>query len=295
MNMNENIKNNYTLVTAFFDIGRKDWNSVFARSEEYYLENGVRLLSLPDPMIVFVDEKMIPFVSAHRRGKSTWIFPIKLEGLDSYKYLDRIKKIMESPEYRSRLVFKECPECSIPEYDVVMFGKFDCLSLAIDRNPFATENFAWIDFGIHRHMLQNHMLNAPLLRQGVQDPKIKILCRSYPRKRDLDIETFYTSHSTRLLGAFFSGSKENFKVLIDLVKKEIEIAISKNVIDSDQSILSSVFLKNQELFSIYCGDSSDVISNYYNELKGCAHIVSMIQELCCESDLESIKKMMQFV
>jgi len=254
----------YTIVSAFFDIGRKDWSG-FQRGNDKYFENAKRVFTLQNVMVIFIQPEFVNFVAEGRKNSDfkTVIVPTKIEGLPYYKYVNQIRDIMQSPEFRQGLALPSCPEVCKPLYDVVMWSKIGLVNRAIDLNKFDSTHYVWLDFGVHTHMLQDSMLHKPLLSK-VPD-EIKFLKLSEPQKSDLAIERFYKSHIVRLAGTMFTGSVENLRLLNQYNDIEVHECLRRKVVDSDQALFNSIYLKHPEIFKLYSGNWGDLISSYYNE------------------------------
>ena len=77
---------NHIIVTGFIDIGRSKWGS-YERSNEKYKENAKRLLSTPEPMIIFVEPNMFDFVTQNRdKSHVTYIESVMYNELYYTKY-----------------------------------------------------------------------------------------------------------------------------------------------------------------------------------------------------------------
>ena len=270
----------YTIVSAFFNIGRKSWHG-FEQSVHSYLSQAERVFSLDDYMVIYIQPELMDFVKHHREKYSlkTKMIPMTLEELSLYKYKEPIEKIMQNPEFQDGLAVPDCPEVTQPLYDIVVWSKIPLVSKTIDINPFNTSHFVWLDFGIHRQMLKESMLNKPLL-SDIPD-KIKLLCLRYPITEDLDIKKFYKSHSNRLSATMITGSAENFKILHHYFEQEIERCLNQNLVNNDRSLLCQIFLKHPELFELYYGWWGEQITNYYEiteNLSAVLHIAFTCKE-----------------
>lgn len=251
----------YTIVTAFFDIKRDSWDA-FSRPIDFYLNNAKRVLSLDDYMVIYTEPQFIDFVMGQRQWykDKTKIIVLETTDLPYYKYKDQIQAIMEDPNFKQGLVFPSCPEVSKPLYDVLAWSKLPLVVRALDDNPFNTTHFAWLDFGTLAHMLPDSALGGTLLTE-VPD-RIKILCRSLPSPTDLNIEQFYKSHTNRFVATLFSGDASTLRLLNHYMEEEVQECLRKKVVESDQALLSIIFLKHPELFELYYGDWADLITNY---------------------------------
>ena len=253
----------YTIVTAFFNIDRNNWNT-YERSVDAYLENAKRMLSLDDYMVIYIEPEYIDFINKHREkyAHKTVVIPLNIQDLPYYKYKDQIQTIMESSEFKNGLADRYVPEVTKPLYDVVIWSKIPLVTRTVIENPFNTTHFIWLDFGVHKHMLQNHMLNKSLMKGKHIPDQIKLLCRSKPQPQDLDIKTFYRAHRNRFAATMFSGSGANFLLFDSYQDEEICDCLDMKVVDCEQSIHAVIYLKYPELFELYYGDWKDLISNY---------------------------------
>ncbi len=279
----------YTIVTAFFDIGREHW-PYYRRSVQQYLQNAQRTLSLDDYMVIYTEPQYLEFVAKHRQPypHKTQIVCMTLQDLPYFKYRKHILDIMLDANFQKDLVEPICPEVRAPFYDVIMWSKVPLVVKTLEENPFNTTHFVWLDFGIHAHMLQESMLSKPLLN-AVPD-KIKLLCCSYPISEDLDIQSFYKAHAVRLVGAIISGKGEAFRTLYEYLEEEIQNAFAQRVVGSDQSLLTVIFLKHPELFQLHYGDFPEVIINYYQVVQNRDFIWSMALSCKNRGDIEAFEE-----
>jgi protein YibB len=257
----------YTIVTAYFDIDRGNWDNKFKRDTSSYLQKAKRMLSLDDFMVIYTEPKFLDFVKEQRRKyiDKTRIISVTQEELPYYSIKDSIKNIMESDKFKEGLVNPTCPEVCVPMYDVIMWSKVPIVCQAIESNFFNTTHFVWLDFGINDDILPDDSLNKQLLPDNIPD-KLRFLCRKIPTQADLDIEVFYKSNSNRFAGGLFSGDIEHFQKLEKLFEDEVENCLKERLVDCDQSIFAVIALKNSVLFSLYSGDWNDLITGYLKTL-----------------------------
>lgn len=253
--------NNITFVTGFFNLNRESWK-YWSRNLNVYLNNAKRILSIDNPMVIFIEKEFEEFVIENRKNKKTKIIIIKLEELEYYKYKNKILQIMQSKEFINNCVDKNVPEMWNADYNIVTWSKLYLMFKAIQLDYFGTDFFAWIDFGLHTHIFKEEYINTKLFENNIIPKKIKILCRSIPQKEDLNINHFFKSHTNRFAAGLITGSKENFVKFFNYQNDIIKEALSLNVVDCEQSLYAVIYLKYPELFELYYGDWNDIISNY---------------------------------
>ena len=260
------MKDNFTIVTGFWDIKRNEWKN-YNRYENYYYDSAWKMLSLNNNMIVFIDPEDVEFVKKHRSQFSeeqTTIIPLSFSELPYHHLKNDIIEIMNSDEYKNGLVDPTVPEVCVPDYDVVIWSKIALMKKAIELNPYGTTYWAWIDFGIggHTHMFKPEYYHTKFLNGIIEKEKIRMLCRHLPEQKDLIIEEFYKAHRNRLLCPLMTGSAESFLKFQDYVDEEIQIAIAAKLVDCEQSFYAVVYLKHPELFDLFYGDYEHAVVNY---------------------------------
>lgn len=259
----------YTIVTAFFDIGRSQWTDRFSRSNEKYLAHGKVLCSLDVDMVIWTESKFQQAIEEYRSAfkNRTKIITTSLHDLPMYKFYPQFKNIMESDDYKTGLTTADCPEVCHVEYDILMFSKPYFVAEIIRQQIFSNTYYVWCDFG-------NYMFKNPdsvnVMKQQLDNyihDELTFLCRQLPTKEDLNIREFYKSHSNRLAATLFSGAKHHMLMLEFLIEQEVQECLKQNVLDSDQSLFGVIFLKYPHLFRFYFGDWDSLFDNYHSSEK----------------------------
>jgi len=130
-----------TIVTGFL-------SNVNGRHENVidgYLHNCKLFLKTTTPKIVFLDDLMLSHIGiGDYDPATTHIIQYNQEDLYYMKYLDKLTKF---PELAN-------PTKDTKKYMLLMCNKTEYLRNAILINPYNTDNFVWIDFGI-RYIMKN--------------------------------------------------------------------------------------------------------------------------------------------
>lgn len=140
-----------TIVTAFFDLKRGEWeNSPRAIGE--YLKAFEFWAGIRNKLIVYTDAEVAKEVTRIRRKKGLEsVTEIVIVG--DYLSLDpdlyhSIEKAMSKESSRAFHLKPQNPESCNPAYNYVMLLKWWCVCDAINRGS-TSENVAWIDFGFN--------------------------------------------------------------------------------------------------------------------------------------------------
>jgi len=152
-----------TIVTAFMT----KINNIDFRSHDKYIDYGNKLLSLNLPIVMFIEQYMYDLHYKENLSKYPSCRFVIFERYENYLY-----------EYLSQVTKYEVktnnPSKDTIGYMFVQCHKTEWLRKAIELNPFHTENFVWIDFGIY-HMIKND----EILKESVAELAMK----QYPSVR----------------------------------------------------------------------------------------------------------------
>ena len=141
-----------TIVTAFFDIKRGDWNQSSMGNEEY-LRHFSSWAGIKNNIIVYTDfnmaERVLNVRSDYGLREKT-----KVVVIDDYLSLDKellnsITTAMNAPHAREYHFKPDHPEAWNPIYNYVMLLKWWSVCDAINKG-YAKGNIAWIDFGFNK-------------------------------------------------------------------------------------------------------------------------------------------------
>jgi hypothetical protein len=237
------------MVTAFFDIHRDTKGD--GRTLDEYMQWIEKTLQLNCNLFIVTEAKFVPFMIAKRPScYATYILEDTLENASYYKYLPRMKEILESDAYKQRIAHPQRVECVLPEYNVIQYSKFGCLEQAMRLNPFYTDHFFWMDAGISRFFLDVDV--------SLPYPRIIPSDKFIIQKR-FDLETFSMDiwkADNVLKGTMFGGHKESVLVVSTKVEEMFQNMLSQDNVNNEQIALAMVYHANKDLFFIV--DDSNV-------------------------------------
>ena len=250
-------------VTAFFDIGRSNWNH-FNKSFEDYLSHFRPFLSLfsieknknYDEMIVFIDEKYFLILQKLIIENKSLIklIPINIhfleENIYSWKQIHRERLIMDSPYFKKMIDHrKKFPECNFAEYTIINHSKIDFICYVIEKNLSKKTIFSWVDFGffskienIPTNLLDVTKFNLDRINYSLINPINAI---------DFDINFTLKYAPEKIGGFFFLGTK--FK-MIEYQKLYHKVLHFFQYIvcfcDDDQHLVLQCYYRNPNLFNL---------------------------------------------
>jgi hypothetical protein len=147
-----------------------------------------------------------------------------------------------------------------------MSNKTEWIKQAIELNPFQTDNFIWIDFGI-RHIFPTSFTDDEFIE------KINALYnKSYDNVRIGGIWNIHYDYNINIYkdvawyfaGGVFGGNIESLIKFAYLMKEKcIYIMTTKNTIMWEVNIWYLLYNENNDLFNIYiCNHDSSLVENY---------------------------------
>lgn len=277
------INSDITFVTAFLDIGRKDWAPEFARDPAFYVESFLNYLNYPYKMVCYVDEKYYdfiiekymssPYTNKHFISINTdWLH----ENIHAWSGIEKDRAIMEDPEYRKfidgrlQLMYPQgipetnvrnhlCPENLYPEYNAINHAKIDFIVHAIENGYIFTKFTAWCDFGYFRTYHSDGSSHpGPVFNTGMlRESQISLcLCRPIAVK-DVDILDTALWGNVLFIGAFYAGATVCMKQFQILYHDCVEELRSHRITDDDQHIYIRCLVHNPELFDLKIFSTQD--------------------------------------
>ena len=244
-----------TLVSAFVS----SVNSRYENSINHYYELGKLLLLSSIPKIIFVDEPMFNLIDNNYDKNVTYI--IKINKTDSYlyDYINMLTKFnINSTNYSKDTL----------DFMFTMCNKTEWIKKAIEINPFNTQHFIWVDFGI-KHILKNYS-NEEFVKK-IDNLKYKLYDNlriggiwniNYTYNIDIfkDIAWYFA-------GGVFGGHSNSLLNFADQMKHYcIFLITTKNTIMWEVNIWYLIYISNINntyLFNIYnCDHNHLLIDNY---------------------------------
>jgi len=231
------------------------------KSLSTYIKYGQLLLQIKIPKVIFVDDKILDQIINPLPEYNT-IIPFKLSDMYYYKYLEQLKKTVQ---------FNTNPEKDTVEYMMIQCYKTEWMKMAAKLNPYNTEQFMWIDFGIY-HILENGEPTKNCIdkfNQFVnQCGKYKTYQIRIPYINLQYIKSYdpYKVPCWYFAGGLFGGHKDNIIQFADYMKEYcLKIIKEKNWIMWEINIWGFIHMEHPQIFSLYYGNHDDTMfTNYIN-------------------------------
>lgn len=183
-----------TFVTSFFLLNNLHSN----RSTEFYFNHFKTLVDTGINLVLYITPSLLSEVTTLiGNNKNVVVIPKQLE--DTWVYKTVKNNDVEMIENRNK-------DKDTLDYMITQNTKLECVYHAISINPYGTDSFAWIDFGIF-HVIRNPLGSAEMLKKiAKSNVKSLVFPGCWPPGYD-----WLHAINWRFCGGFFIGSR------IDLV------------------------------------------------------------------------------
>lgn len=237
-----------TIISAFFsDINNN-------KSINKYYELGKLLLLSDTPKIIFVDIVMYNMIEEYE-NENTKIIIVDKSFIYMYDYIDKLSNF----NLNTNNINKDTIE-----YMFIMCSKTEWLRQAILYNPFKTDHFIWLDFGL-RHVFK---CSDDEFIMKINNMKYKV----YDDIRighiwDLNINysfNIYKDITWYFAGGVVGGGKDELLKFADKVKHQcIDIMTNQHTIMWEVNIWYIVYQYDIIKYNPYkCDHNDSIIDNY---------------------------------
>jgi hypothetical protein len=257
--------NNLTLVTAYYDINLYEQRPK-DRDKDFYMKHAEFLFKLPIHIVFFVSPEDHDYVLQKRINyghlEKTLVIPKNIHDLVwSGKHPD-IKALSDKNPVKNSARVKDGSY-----YYTLTWNKMYMVEEIMNRNPFGTTHFGWIDFGLY-HVVK---FNVPKIDESFLKPdtdKVKVLeIRWISKKEANDLKMYTQFYRTKIAGGLWVGGSMYLKIFFREFKKYLYTVLSNELIAHEELIMGLVYHHNYDIFKPFYGDFCHLLINYYKIVK----------------------------
>lgn len=242
-----------TIVSSFINVLHPERTD---KSVETYFQNGILLLKSNIPKIIFVDDIMYDKIKDYQ-NHTTKIILVDKKNYYFYSYLN-------TEHLQGFYLNTENPKKDNIEFMMTICLKTEWMREAIDINPFGSDQFIWVDFGIRHVFNCDDTAFTNTLERLTQKTHDKIRIASIWDLHHKTNKNVYEEILWYFAGGVFGGSKEKILVFADLMKEKcLQIIDEKKTLMWEVNIWYLIYLENKEIFDCYyCDHNNTIITNY---------------------------------
>jgi protein YibB len=271
------MQNDITIVTAFFDIGRGNLPQTKHgrvlphyqhRSVDTYFDFFSKLAKIQNEMIIYTTPNFKDRVIEIRKqnGLEDKTKVVVWESYLPENFVEtkqKIRNIMDSPEYYNKIINPELIEYWHDDYVLVNIFKSVYVTDAIEKGLITNDLVAWIDFGYVRD--DNTIPSSNKWTYDFDREKIHFFCQRAIDNRPIN-DIIYTG-DVYIQGCHIVAGKEKWNTLKDLVINNLNLLIKNKLIDDDQTLLLMALLTSPGDFQLHPANPNDwfLIFRKYNE------------------------------
>lgn len=262
-----------TFVSSFIDLNELE-NRPEDKKLSFYINNGIRLLSMKElPFVIFVDSKtkitLEDEKKIHELNPNVVIIETSSEELQVYNFLNKNDTYVPDKNNPSKDTFS---------YMAAIINKTHYVKTAIEMNPFLSERFTWIDFGIMHIIKENEVDCFEKTLEFIEIFDKEEEEENDEKKNQIRIPGCYLPNTPIEIlklrelaenpkwvfcGGLFSGKIDPLLEFDEEVKKCLEILKSEKFITWEVNIWFYVYCKNPLLFDFYLADHNiSMIKNF---------------------------------
>lgn len=250
------ISNNpVSIVTAFYDIGRGGWTTdqglppYLQRSNRVYLERFQHLTKLKNDITVITSPDMVDQIQQLALDSPH----VTVVGYDLQKNMAPIKEsiatILSTTNYANKIKYTESrnPEYWSADYVLVTMLKAYFVQHAIELALPKNDMVAWIDFGYCRS--ESNVDGVDTWTTNFDPDKIHMF--DYKDYTGDPIEEIVKNNDVYILGAKVVAHKTLWEKLYKMMLKAQLDLMNKGLVDDDQGLWLSCYVKHPELFELH--------------------------------------------
>ncbi|XP_048747001.2 uncharacterized protein LOC125659385 isoform X2 [Ostrea edulis] len=233
-----------TVVTAYFNIGRfPKGNPSQVRTSETYNTWMKTFQYLKNPVVFYTDDKAYAdFFVALRKNSSllTEVIHINRSQLWAFKIIPKIKKIYSTPGYP-----RHYPNTISPEYTSLTHSKQQVLADTVNRHPFDTEFYCWLDAGYFRDNVYRERKFWMEVPDDFNKSRIGVTRVFYADLENVNARNIILMNINWIGGGLFLGKPEVILKFHDQYKKAVMRYLSQGIMNVEQHILYAMYTKSE--------------------------------------------------
>lgn len=149
-----------------------------------------------------------------------------------------------------------------PNYFVLMSSKFYCLQEAMQLDPFKTNYFAWLDYGISHVANVDKIESLDLTMLSSQKIKLTNFCPITHKDRLPPTPGYHSHVEARVACGMMVGMKDRMRQFCREFQETNATWLSQGIVGLEGWVVSKMVAMGMEKYQLYPGDYAQIISNF---------------------------------
>jgi len=273
-------KNNITIVTGIFDLGREGAGEGFKRPFSHYILKFTELLSAFKDynLVVYVESKYKNLISEIRSTHNT---VIRIKEIDEFKtkfpFYNQVNTIRKNETWLSQAGWlRQSTQATLDLYNPMVMSKMFMLHDEKIRNPFNTEYFYWIDGGI-TNTVHSGYFNKDKVIDKLPNITDKFLFIAFPYETGGEIHGFERSKMNEYSqtknveyvcrGGFFGGHSKHISEINAHYYSILHDSINKGFMGTEESIFTIISYLKPQLYHLHMINGNGLIGKFFEDIK----------------------------
>lgn len=233
-----NVHENITIVTAYWDFGTFRKGKKMQRTRHHYEKWASIFEMILNPVIVYTDSSVFQSSMENYRSKftnKTMIYCVNRTKFWPFQLTEQIKAVFDQPNYP-----KFYPNTFVPKYSASQHIKFAVMLDAVQKNPFKTPLYSWLDVGYFRDIVDDKRYFRLIPPPGFDESRLSSneISMKQQNKTASDI---FKKNLVWVGGGMLIGTRDNFIKFESLYQKAVNYFLKQKIMNSDQQIIYAIY------------------------------------------------------
>jgi len=262
---------NWTVVTMLYHLPR--YGDDFNKPIEFYLNNGLFVLSLPVNLVVYCDEPEKEFImkvrSQYGFEKYTKVIAKPATEFSLFNLRHKIRKNRVGNHWYNK------SNRNTPNYAALVSSKFNIVQDAIRNDYFNTEYFAWLDFGC-KYIVGKYINEFVRCLECYRKQGSFCYLEYTPKDVRNNYSKYYQFGRAAFAATFFTGHKSYlFPIMAECERLFVE-TVNKGYGHAEEQIIPFIYFEHPEWFDLFYGYYYQLFVNYDKTRTNATRIINNI-------------------
>lgn len=271
------MKNDLTIVTGLFNLGRDKLEPGFRRGFDHYIECFRKFLTHTNhlALVVYTEKEYEHIVWDHRSRENTRVVIRDLDWLRAFPFYDQVQRIRTSPEWRGQAGWiPDSPQSALELYNPLVMSKHFMLNDATIFNFFESNHYLWLDAGLSNTVNLESYIKPDFARRVIPHlNKMMYVC--FPYDGQVEVHGFpkramnqYAGEDTKWVarGGVFGGSKDYINTINAIYYNLLNTAFNEGYMGTEESIFTLITYRHKDLCNINMIEGNGLVYKFFDDI-----------------------------